>query len=173
LALILFRSRILTLLCILMVWGCGYKMVGKETHLPPGVSSIAVPTFTNKTLEPGVEIPFTQAFLKEFIRDRRVKVVDRVEADSILEGIIKSFFIYSIAFDKSGYAVEYRVNIVVDLALKKRNGDMIWREKDFLETLSYQAPSDSLTSESNKAIAIQKIGRLMAERIRNRFFYQF
>ena len=148
-------------------------MVGKETHLPPGVSSIAIPTFTSKTLEPGVEVPFTQAFLKEFIRDRRVKVVDRAEADSILEGIIKSFSIYSVSYDRSGYALEYRVNIVIDLTLKKRNGDIIWREKDFLETLTYHASSDVLISEANKVDAIQRIGRGMAERIRNRFFYQF
>jgi len=158
---------------MVLLWGCGYKMVGKETHLPPGVSSIAIPTFTSKTLEPGVEVPFTQAFLKEFIRDRRVKVVDRAEADSILEGIIKSFSIYSVSYDRSGYALEYRVNIVIDLTLKKRNGDIIWREKDFLETLTYHASSDVLISEANKVDAIQRIGRGMAERIRNRFFYQF
>ena len=166
-------KQFLVIICIVLLWGCGYKMVGKETHLPPGVSSIAIPTFTSKTLEPGVEVPFTQAFLKEFIRDRRVKVVDRAEADSILEGIIKSFSIYSVSYDRSGYALEYRVNIVIDLTLKKRNGDIIWREKDFLETLTYHASSDVLISEANKADAIQRIGRRMAERIRNRFFYQF
>jgi outer membrane lipopolysaccharide assembly protein LptE/RlpB len=166
-------KQFLVIICMVLLWGCGYKMVGKETHLPPGVSSIAIPTFTSKTLEPGVEVPFTQAFLKEFIRDRRVKVVDRAEADSILEGIIKSFSIYSVSYDRSGYALEYRVNIVIDLTLKKRNGDIIWREKDFLETLTYHASSDVLISEANKADAIQRIGRGMAERIRNRFFYQF
>ena len=166
-------KRFLVIICMVLLWGCGYKMVGKETHLPPGVSSIAIPTFTSKTLEPGVEVPFTQAFLKEFIRDRRVKVVDRAEADSILEGIIKSFSIYSVSYDRSGYALEYRVNIVIDLTLKKRNGDIIWREKDFLETLTYHASSDVLISEANKVDAIQRIGRGMAERIRNRFFYQF
>lgn len=164
---------IVTCLCIILLTGCGYKMVGKETHLPPGVSSIAIPTFTNKTLEPGIEIPLTQTFLKEFIRDRRIKVVDRKEADAILEGIINTFFIYSISYDRSGYALEYRINLVSDLTLKKQNGDVIWREKDFLETLTYHASSDVVISEANKADAIQRIGRLMAERIRNRFYYQF
>jgi outer membrane lipopolysaccharide assembly protein LptE/RlpB len=162
-----------TFLFFFLFTGCGYKMVGKETHLPPDVRSIAIPTFTNRTFEPGIEVPFTQAFLKEFIRDKRVKVLGRAEADALLEGVIKSFYIYSISYDRSGYALEYRINILIDLTLKKQNGEVIWSEKNFMETLSYLASSDVVISEANKSDAIQKIGRLIAERIRNRFFYNF
>ncbi len=86
------KKLLLLFFSLVFLWGCGYQLAGKETHLPPGVSSVAIPTLVNQTLEPGIEIVFTQAFLKEFIQDRRVKVVDRREADSILEGIIKSFY---------------------------------------------------------------------------------
>ena len=75
------RKPILFLLSIAVISGCGYQMVGRETHIPPGLNSIAIPTFVNKTFEPGIEVPFTQAFLREFILDQRVKVVDRSEAD--------------------------------------------------------------------------------------------
>ncbi|PIX22028.1 MAG: hypothetical protein COZ69_12140, partial [Deltaproteobacteria bacterium CG_4_8_14_3_um_filter_45_9] len=92
-----------TFLCLFLLMGCGYQMVGKETHVPPGLNSIAIPTFKNQTFEPGIEVPFTQGFLKEFILDRRVKVVDRTGADSILEGIVKSFNIYSVSYDKAGF----------------------------------------------------------------------
>ena len=51
-----FRRWPLTLICFLLLWGCGYQMVGKTTHLPPGLNSIAIPTFKNKTLEPGIEV---------------------------------------------------------------------------------------------------------------------
>src|SRR4030042_1274983 len=95
-----------SLCCLLLLMGCGYQMVGKETHVPPGINSIAIPTFVNQTFEPGIEVPFTQGFLKEFIQDRRVKVVGRNEADSVLEGVIKSFQIYSVSYDRSGIALE-------------------------------------------------------------------
>jgi outer membrane lipopolysaccharide assembly protein LptE/RlpB len=148
-------------------------MVGKETHVPPGLNSVAIPTFVNQTYEPGIEIPLTQAFLKEFIQDRRVKVVDRREADSILEGVIKSFGIDSVSYDRSGFAMEYQTNVVMDLTLKKRTGEILWREKDLIERRWYRASSNVLASETNKAAAIQEAGRFMAERIRNRFFYNF
>jgi outer membrane lipopolysaccharide assembly protein LptE/RlpB len=148
-------------------------MVGKETHVPPGLNSLAVPTFKNQTFEPGIEVPFTQGFLKEFIRDRRVNVVDRKGADSVLEGVIKSFIIYSVSYDKSGFALEYEVRVILDLTLKKSTGEVLWEEKNFSETRWFRASSDVLTNEANKAVALQQIGRYSAERIRNRFFYNF
>jgi outer membrane lipopolysaccharide assembly protein LptE/RlpB len=162
-----------TLLCFLFLSACGYRMVGKETHTPPGLNSVAVPTFKNRTYEPGIEVPFTQAFLNEFILDRRVNVVNRAQADSLLEGIITDFKIYSVSYDRSGYVLEYQTNVMLDITLKDRTGKVLWEEKNFSETQWFRASSSILTNEANKAAAIQKIGRLVAERLRNRFFQNF
>jgi outer membrane lipopolysaccharide assembly protein LptE/RlpB len=153
--------------------GCGYQMVGKETHVPPGINSIAIPTFVNQTFEPGIEVPFTQGFLREFIQDRRVKVVGRDEADSVLEGIIKSFQLSSVSYDQSGIALEYQTTVVIDLTLKKKTGEIIWVEKNLSDSRFYRTSRNILVSESNKAAAIQSLAKFMAERIRNRFFYNF
>jgi outer membrane lipopolysaccharide assembly protein LptE/RlpB len=166
-------KKILFILCLIQLLGCGYQMVGKETHVPPGLNSLAIPTFKNLTFEPGIEIPFTQAFLREFIQDRRVNVVDRAEADSVLEGSIRNFTMYSVAYDKSGFVAEYQTNVVLDLALKKRTGEVLWEEKGVSETQWFRASSQVLTNEANKAIALQQLGGLVAGRIRNRFFYNF
>lgn len=156
-----------------MLLGCGYQLVGKETHLPPDIHSLAIPTFVNQTFEPGIEGPFTQGFLREFIQDRRVRIVGRSEADSVLEGVIKSFYLYSVSYDRSGAALEYRASVVIDLTLKKRTGDILWRKKDLFGSRVYRASQNILVSESNKVAAVQSLGRHMAERIRNRFFYNF
>jgi outer membrane lipopolysaccharide assembly protein LptE/RlpB len=148
-------------------------MVGKETHLPPGITSLSIPTFVNQTFEPGIEVPFTQGFLREFIQDRRVKVVRRDEADSVLEGVIKSFQIYSVSYDRSGIALEYQTTVIIDLTLKKKTGEILWVEKDLSDSRVYRTSANILVSESNKAAAIQSLARFMAERVRNRFFYNF
>jgi outer membrane lipopolysaccharide assembly protein LptE/RlpB len=153
--------------------GCGYHLVGKETHVPPGLTSVAIPTFANQTFEPGIEVPFTQAFLKEFIAERRVKVVDQGKADSILEGIIKHFSIASVSYDPSGFVLEYKTTVIIDLTLKKRTGEVIWKKGDLSETRWYRASSNVLLNETNKAAAIQQIGRSVAERVRSRFYYNF
>jgi outer membrane lipopolysaccharide assembly protein LptE/RlpB len=166
--------KVLLILCMMSLAGCGYRMVGKETHVPPGLNSVAIPTFKNRTFEPGIEVPFTQAFLNEFILDRRVNVVHRAEADSLLEGIITDFKIYSVSYDRSGLVLVYQTTVTLDLTLKDRTGKVLWEQKDFSETTWFRASSSSiLINEANKRAAIQETGRLVAGRLRNRFFYNF
>jgi outer membrane lipopolysaccharide assembly protein LptE/RlpB len=167
-------NRLFLIICIVLLpLGCGYQSVGKATYIPPGLNSVAIPTFVNQTFEPGIEVPLTQGFLREFIQDRRVKVLNRSEADSILEGVIKDFQIYSVAYDRSGLALEYQTSVVIDLTLKKRTGEILWRENDVSESRWFRTSFSVLVSESNRAAAIQEIGRSIAERMRNRFFYNF
>jgi len=165
--------RALLILCATLFASCGYQMVGKETHVPPGLSSVSIPTFLNKTLEPGIEVPFTQGFLREFINDRRVNVVDRQKADSVLEGVIKSLRTRSVSYDRSGIVLEYQTTVVIDLKLKKITGEVLWQEENLSETQWYRTSSSVLTSEANRAAAIQQIGGFMAGQVRNRFFYDF
>jgi outer membrane lipopolysaccharide assembly protein LptE/RlpB len=162
-----------TLLCLILLMGCGYHMVGRETHVPPGLTSLAVPTFVNQTVEPGIEVPFTQGFLRELINDQRVKVVGRGEAAAVLEGVIKSFQIYSVSYDRSGLVQEYQTSVIVDLTLRKQSGEVLWAEKDLSESRWYRASFDPLVSESRRAAAIQQIARLVADRMRSRIFYRF
>jgi outer membrane lipopolysaccharide assembly protein LptE/RlpB len=166
-------KRMIVVFCFFLLAACGYHMAGKETHVPRGISSVAIPTFQNHTFEPGIEISFTQAFLNEFIRDRRVQVVDRREADSILEGAVKSFSVASVSYNRSFYVTEYQTTVVLDLTLKRRTGEILWTEKGLSETRWYRTSSSVLENEANKAAAIQQLGRFVAERMRNRFFYQF
>ena len=170
---VIIMKKLLSIIWVILIMGCGYQMVGKETHVPPGLNSVAIPTFKNQTFEPGIEVPFTQAFLKEFILDRRVQVVSRAEADSVLEGVIKYFRIYSVSYDKFGFVMEYQTDITLDLTLKKRTGEVLWEEKGFSETAWFRASSSGLINETSKQAAIQEAGRLAAGRIRSRFFYNF
>ncbi len=166
-------KKVLPIICMALLMGCGYQMVGKETHVPPGLSSVAIPTFKNETFEPGIEIPFTQAFLREFIQDRRVNVVGRSEASCVLEGSVKFFTIQSVSYDKSGFALEYQTHVVLEITLKDREGKVLWQEKEFTERTWFRASSSGLINEANKQAAIQQAASLVAGRIRNRFFYNF
>jgi len=167
--------RVLVIIsCSLLLGSCGYQMVGKETHVPEGMKALAVPTFQNQTYEPGIEILFTRAFLREFIQDRRVRVVDRSEADSVLEGVIRYYYVAAVSFDRSGLATEYQATVTVDLTLRKGTGEVIWQEKNLSETRWYRVSSNNAaTSEQNKNAAVAQVGILVAERLRNRFFSNF
>jgi len=165
--------RVLLILCMMSLVACGYQMVGKETHVPPGLSSIAIPTFKNKTFQPGIEIAFTQAFLNEFILDRRVKVTDRAEADSILEGAVVSFTAYPATLDASGFVLEYVMTVTVTFSLKDRAGKVLWGVNNASQTQWFQGSSVGPTNEAAKQVAIQKAAAAMADVILQRFFSNF
>jgi outer membrane lipopolysaccharide assembly protein LptE/RlpB len=165
-----YRWLLISFLALLVA--CGYQMVGKKTHVPPGLTSIAIPTFKNRTFEPGIEIPLTQAVLNEFIQDRRVKVVSRAEADSILEGVVTNFTTPAVAYDRSGFVLEYFVTVNLRFTLKDRTGKILWDDSHG-EVQWFRASSVGVTNEAAKQAAIQKAAGAMAERIRSRFFYNF
>lgn len=166
-------KNVLLIFCLVLLVACGYQMVGKETHVPSGVNSIAIPTFKNETFEPGIEIAFTQAFLNEFIQDRRLKVVTRAEADTILIGVMRSFTAFGVAYDKSGFVLQYQVSVVANLTVRDRSGKVIWEESGSTETQWFRASSVGVTNEAAKQVAIQRAAASMAERVRSRFFYNF
>ena len=165
------RGLLLVSLCLF--FGCGYQLAGKETHVPSGLNSLAISSFINKTFEPGIESAFTEACRKEFIRDRRVNVVDPGQADAVLAGVIRRLLVQSVAYDRSGLVLEYQATVVVDLTLTNRAGRVLWRENNFAETDWYRASSNVLTNESSRALAIERLGQSLAERIRSYFFYNF
>jgi hypothetical protein len=79
----------------------------------------------------------------------------------------------SASYDRSGFVLEYQTTVIIDLILRKNTGEVIWKESDLSETRWYRASSNVLFNEASKTSAIQQIGTLMAERVRNRFFYDF
>jgi hypothetical protein len=71
--------------------GCGYHLRGQVAP-PAGVRSVAVPTFANRTYEPGLELPFTQQLRSEMLLGKGVRLeTDRGHADAIVSGEVISF----------------------------------------------------------------------------------
>ena len=166
-------SKIIFVFLLVVLCGCGYQLTGKSTHLPAGVTSLAIPTFKNETLEPGIEAPLTQSFLREFMYDGRVKVLSSRQADAILEGNIKTFQIRSVSYNESGLVQEYEVFITVDLTLAKSSGEIVWKENNLTEVRWYRASFGGVVNEASKNSAVQELGKFMAERVKSRFFYNF
>ena len=170
----------ITVICLFLVTACGYQLSGKGTQVPPGITSVAIPTFVNQTLEPGIEVPFTQGFLREFLFDSRVKISSRSEADAVLEGVIKTFQLQSVSYNRSGFVMEYETVVIVDLTLKRKDGEVLWRLDNLSEARWYRAsfgevvPSvGGILNEAGKDNAVQETGKFMAEQVKSRFFYNF
>jgi hypothetical protein len=100
--------------------GCaGYRL---GSTLPPGVASIHVPTFVNRSGEPQLDTEATRATLQELQRDGNLKLLPPDRADAVLKVTLKSFKQEPLRYDPqdSKTAREYRILITADLVLEKR-----------------------------------------------------
>ena len=105
--------------------------------------------------------------------DGRVKVLSSKEADTILQGSIKTFRIRSVSYNESGLVLEYEVFITVGLTLAKSSGEIVWKENNLTEVRWYRASFGGVINEASKNSAVQELGKFMAERVKSRFFYNF
>lgn len=72
---------------LLVLAGCaGYHMGSIKPTPMAKVSTIAVPTFQNDTLEPRVEVALANVIIKQIQQDGTYRVTDEKSADAILEG---------------------------------------------------------------------------------------
>ncbi|MFN7131744.1 MAG: LPS assembly lipoprotein LptE [Myxococcales bacterium] len=66
------RSSVLPVLLLVLAAslssGCGYRFTASGGELPGGARSLYVPTFVNRTAEPGAEVYFTNALRQEASR---------------------------------------------------------------------------------------------------------
>ena len=154
------------LLGALLVGSCGYQLRGRETNLPPGIHSLAIPIFSNRTDQTGVETDVTQALAAKFISSKRLAVTTRNSADALLTGTVKSFSTTPVAVTTSTQvSTEYRATLTIEFTFEgKKDGKVLFRE-EMSDWRNYPVVSDLNTMEQNKQEAIRRISALLAERI--------
>ncbi len=129
--------RVLLGVFLLTTAACGYRLKG-ELSPPAGVRRIAVPTFANRTYEPGLELPFTERLRNEFVRGRGMALsLDRAQADAVLAGEVLSFrAVPTVLVKPAGFPEDrrlptrYRAVVEVRIALLSvATGEVLWEDR--------------------------------------------
>ena len=158
--------KILFLLFILGLAGCGYHFIGQESEVLSGINAIAVPYFSNKSYEARLERYLTESLVDEFVKSRMIAIVDEGDADAVIRGKIENFKEYVISFDKDDRALEYRALVLLEVTLERRDtGEVLWRNKEFFHFEDYRVSSEIAGTEANKEQAIKRISVEIAVRI--------
>ncbi len=101
--------------------GCAYSV--KPGKLRPGIESVAVPYFENRSTEPDIEVELTDAILNGLINDRTLRVTDDSRADVLVVGTVRSYRFQEAFFGADRQAEEYRIDIEVEVELRRRSDD--------------------------------------------------
>ena len=163
-------KKIIFLLAIIIlasvVFGCGYRVMGRGGTFPDGITSLAIAPLENQTKEANLGAIFVSALRSEFIFRREVEIVTEQKAQAFLQGAITSITTRSIAYDQEGRAIEHRVTITLDLVLLRQgNNAILWRGDKITGSWEYKASSDVMVNEGRKNEAIRKIAADLSEKI--------
>ena len=132
---------ILTLLAALpALSGCiGYRL---GSSLPPGIKSVYVPTFVNRTGEPQLETEASMAAMQEFQKDGTLSVAAEESADTILFVTLKKIREEPVRFTDTKTASEYRLIVDADIEFKKRVGNEILMKRSVYGQSTFKVAGD-------------------------------
>jgi hypothetical protein len=148
-----FRSS-LVLLAALALTGCaGYKL---GSMLPPEIQTVNVPTFSNKTKEPLIEGPCTQAVIEEFQKDGSLRVVRSDQSDAILTVAVTSFDLNPLGYrrDIQNAANQYRLIITASLIMERRSDHKILAQNPRVKGEAVFDLTGDLTSAKSRILPL-------------------
>ena len=163
------RQTIACALCAAALAGCGYNASNDYDGKNKGsyqwhslyrqdIRTIAVPIFTNKSFTRGMEFTLTKAITNYLEASTPYKVVDRKEADTILEGEIVNIAGTMIsASPNSALPQEEMITIRVNFVWKDlRSGRILRDKKGFEQTVMYY-PTVGEASYVGKQQGVEKL----------------
>lgn len=153
------------LLPLLLLLGCGYHPLGAQVAGHP-TRTLAVPAFTNRSTEVGLEAILANALIHAFAQTKVVKVTPYEDgADLVLEGKVQSVDNTSVAYQDVTRSTVRRVTVRVELTLKQRdNGKVLWKDTQILQE-DYVADPNYHIGEATKAEGLRRAAVDMAHRV--------
>jgi hypothetical protein len=138
--------------------GCGYRLRGTGSSLPPAIKTISVPVFKNETTRYELDVKLTQAVINELVARGKVRIsADPAAADAILEGEITGFMASPIGFSSGNQADSYTITVMAKITLRPRDSAQpLFTNPSFVFQQEYEVPPGS-SFESVQTEAIEKI----------------
>jgi hypothetical protein len=118
--------------------------------LPGGYHQVYIPVFKNKSMEPGIEVAFTNSLIQEFERAKIGRVTDSNQAEVVVEGVITGVTYAKSGTDKTDkdtplpmgtvLASSYQILITADVTLKRNSDKSVLWSGTFNGERTYNAP---------------------------------
>ena len=145
--------------------GCAYQV---EAPLPPGVSSISIPLFSDRTIEWGVGETLTRIVIEEFQVRTRLRLEEKDKADLLLEGEI-THYLNELSSESGIEPEEYRLTMEVAVELiSLPEEDTLWSRRIMEATpYSISAEGPELETIQTEEEALAETSRKIAQHLVN------
>jgi outer membrane lipopolysaccharide assembly protein LptE/RlpB len=139
--------------------------LGAAPATPQGAPTLAIPPFTNRTTEVGLEAILAGALVNAFAVSKAVRVVNSPGgADLVLEGKVRSIDNTSVAFQDVTRSTVRRVTMRVEFDLRRRGGKVLWRDSMVIQE-DYVVDPNYHIGEATKAEGLRRAAITMARRV--------
>jgi outer membrane lipopolysaccharide assembly protein LptE/RlpB len=153
---------------LLALTGCGYHTLGAATHLPAGVTTIAVPLFTTRTVAYHTETVMTDAVIRELTTRTRLRVLptDNPDAGATLHGTILQEVVSPLTYNSSTQqSSSFIVTIVASVTLNAADGTVLYQNKNIVYREQYQSTTDLATFIQEDPAAVERLSRAFARQV--------
>ncbi len=105
---------------------CAYTT---KVSLDPRYQTVAVSGFYNKSSEYDFQAPLTNALIRKFINDGRLKVVKQEEADLLIEGVILDYTRKGLTYDRNDETTQFLIAVTAGVQVTdQQTGKVLWQE---------------------------------------------
>ncbi|MFP3867841.1 MAG: LPS assembly lipoprotein LptE [Desulfobacteraceae bacterium] len=156
----------LAMLGLINLAGCGYHVLGSTPTTSVMQPKLAIPLFTNRSNEVGLEAIFANALIGTFSQSKAAQVTTKEnQADLILQGDVTTVENRSLAYRDIDRSLVRRVSISIDFVLKERqSGKVIWKQAKAIDA-DYVVNPDYHYGEATRQMSISKAAATLARRV--------
>jgi len=155
-------------LALLPLSGCGYHTLGAATHLPPGVSTLAVPLFATRTEAYRTETVMTQAVIRELATRTRLRVTpsEGGDPDAVLRGTILKETVSPLTYDTTTQqSSSFLITVVASVTLTGRDGKVLYENKNYTFRQQYQSTTNLPSFFEENPAAMERLSREFARQL--------
>ena len=164
-----FRAVLVALILplVLVASGCGYRVAGRGTTLPPGARTIAIPALVNQTTTYRIEQRLTGALAHELIARTKYHVVPEADdADLVLHGEVTTLGAGAVLYDPTtGAATTILVTVQLKIALVDRSGKSLYQNNGLVFREPYQISGSIASFFQEESPALDRMSRDFATRV--------
>lgn len=133
------------LLAVLAATGCGYST---RSSLDEKYQTIAIPAFQDFGREYDLQAPLTNAVIRKFNTDGRLRVTDRDSADLLLEGAILNYNLRGLTYDADDEVTQFLLVITAGARLTDlHSGEVLWEDRALAGETSFYTRAAGQSSD--------------------------
>lgn len=117
---------VILMAAVAAVSGCGYTT---KSSLDKKYQTIAVSAFLNQSKEYDLQAPVTNAVIRKFTADGRLRVVPAERADLLLEGMILNYSLKGLTYDRKDRVTQFLCIVTAGVRVKEvKTNKILWQD---------------------------------------------